>query len=101
MHEMVDMLALVCNGPSAQHAPLHPPTVLAPSGHGLSESQAGACLLLSARIPTHPTPSIPPHPRLQAMDEMIDKLVFVSKDNLTYIAEFERYARCAARRLRG
>ena len=27
------------------------------------------------------------------MDEMIDKLVFVSKDNLTYIAEFERCAR--------
>lgn len=27
---------------------------------------------------------------VQAMDEMIDKLVLVSKDNLTYIAEFER-----------
>lgn len=26
----------------------------------------------------------------QAMDEMIDKLVFVSKDNLTYIAEYDR-----------
>lgn len=29
---------------------------------------------------------------LQSMDEMIDKLVFVSKDNLTYIAEYERCA---------
>lgn len=28
----------------------------------------------------------------QSMDEMIDKLVFVSKDNLTYIAEYERCA---------
>lgn len=27
----------------------------------------------------------------QSMDDMIDKLVFVSADNLTYIAEFERY----------
>ena len=29
----------------------------------------------------------------KAMDEMIDRLVFVSSpDNLTYVAEFERYA---------
>lgn len=33
--------------------------------------------------------------RLQAMDEMIDKLVFVSKDNLTYIAEYDRQGRPA------
>lgn len=45
-------------------------------------------------LPRHSAPSLPSLPcsaaASQAMDEMIDKLVFVSKDNLTYIAEFER-----------